>query len=65
VTTTETAQSVTTTAAAAQEKATLEWRVVELEQDLVHARVNLKTANNQAADLGAKLEGATDVGSRL
>jgi hypothetical protein len=37
--------------AATQEKTTLEGRVAELEQDLVHAEVDLGMANKKAADL--------------
>jgi uncharacterized coiled-coil protein SlyX len=51
-TTAELRSAVTTTAqAAAQEKATLEVKVDDLQQDLVLTRVYLNTANDQIVDL--------------
>jgi hypothetical protein len=40
-------------------------RVVELEQDLVHARVDLNMAKKQVIDLATKLQDATNEGNRL
>jgi hypothetical protein len=59
------ATAASATQTTAQEKTTLEAKVADLQQDLVLAGVDLKTANDHVVDLVAKLQSTTYEGTRF